>query len=208
MGATVIGLAVAGPWSKLPSMAFSQHPRHHIRDLAAFSIAKDWQDISSVVVKGPMAGYGINLASKCIFPPVGHVHHPLMYRDKFGEFIKETIGVADPPFFFRNPDSYHTCYILAGLSTAQHHHFHTGIASAGEPNNPFPSAFSWSHAPATASTEQGQSSIVFNEEDRLEVVHPLFVIPHRAAGKLREWCQKHPLQIWTSKKKSAFANKA
>ncbi|EEH07227.1 CaaX farnesyltransferase beta subunit Ram1 [Histoplasma capsulatum G186AR] len=95
----------------------------------------------------------------------------------------------------RNPDSYHTCYILAGLSTAQHHHFHTGIASAGEPNNPFPSAFSWSHAPATASTEQGQSSIVFNEEDRLEVVHPLFVIPHRAAGKLREWCQKHPLQI-------------
>ncbi|KAG5304654.1 CaaX farnesyltransferase beta subunit Ram1 [Histoplasma capsulatum G186AR] len=102
-------------------------------------------------------------------------------------------GLRDKPG--KNPDSYHTCYILAGLSTAQHHHFHTGIASAGEPNNPFPSAFSWSHAPATASTEQGQSSIVFNEEDRLEVVHPLFVIPHRAAGKLREWCQKHPLQI-------------
>ncbi|OAT06004.1 protein farnesyltransferase subunit beta [Blastomyces gilchristii SLH14081] len=102
-------------------------------------------------------------------------------------------GLRDKPG--KNPDSYHTCYILSGLSTAQHHHFNTGVASVTGPDNPFPSAFSWSHAPVTASTEHDQSTIVFDEGDRLEVVHPLFVIPHRAAENMREWCEKYPLQI-------------
>ncbi|OAX78820.1 hypothetical protein ACJ72_06869 [Emergomyces africanus] len=102
-------------------------------------------------------------------------------------------GLRDKPG--KKPDAYHTCYILAGLSTAQNHHFNTGIAWRAGPNNPFPSAFSWSHAPVNASMEQDKSAIVFDEGDRLEVVHPLFVIPHRAAESMREWCEKHPLRI-------------
>ncbi|EEH45460.2 uncharacterized protein PADG_01610 [Paracoccidioides brasiliensis Pb18] len=102
-------------------------------------------------------------------------------------------GLRDKPG--KHPDSYHTCYILAGLSTVQHDHFITGAASVATANNPFPSAFSWSHAPVTPSVEQDQWAIVFDEEDRLEAVHPLFVIPHRAAKNMREWCEKNPVQI-------------
>lgn len=68
MDVTATGLVVAGPWSKPQSTASSLDPPRHIQDPAAFSIAKDWQDISSIVVKAPMADYEINPASMCIFP--------------------------------------------------------------------------------------------------------------------------------------------
>ncbi|KAK2786977.1 CAAX farnesyltransferase (FTase) subunit beta [Onygenales sp. PD_12] len=105
-------------------------------------------------------------------------------------------GLRDKPG--KTPDSYHTCYILAGLSTAQNDHFNTGSAASTAPHSLFPSAFSWSHVPVAPATEQDPASIVFEEEDRLETVHPLFVIPHRAAENMRGWCESNPLRPSTT----------
>ncbi|PGH27311.1 hypothetical protein AJ80_01021 [Polytolypa hystricis UAMH7299] len=96
-------------------------------------------------------------------------------------------GLRDKPGKY--PDSYHTCYVLAGLSNTQTCHFNTGVAadSSASHISSFPSAFSWLHAPFTSSSEKEQDSVVFDEGDRLEVVHPLFVIPHRAAADMQAW---------------------
>lgn len=85
----------------------------------------------------------------------------------------------------RHADSYHTCYVLTGLSATQHHHYRTDTsASSGEM---FASAFSWKSSPIP--TEE----IVCEKSDRLEPFHPLYVIPHRAAEKMRLWYEAEPL---------------
>ena len=34
--------------------------------------------------------------------------------------------------------------------------------------------------------------LVFQEEDRVKAVHPLFVIPHQSAEEMRSWYESHP----------------
>ena len=34
--------------------------------------------------------------------------------------------------------------------------------------------------------------LVFLDEDRVNAVHPLFVIPHKAAEEMRSWYESHP----------------
>lgn len=51
----------------------------------------------------------------------------------------------------------------------------------------FASAFSWKSSPIP--TEE----IVCEKSDRLEPFHPLYVIPHRAAEKMRLWYEAEPL---------------
>jgi len=94
-------------------------------------------------------------------------------------------GLRDKPGKY--PDSYHTCYTLTGLSNVQNYHFNTDIAPPSSGH--FPAAFAWKYAPRTSSTTQEQDRNVFKEEDRLETVHPLFVIPHLAAENMRSWCE-------------------
>lgn len=100
------------------------------------------------------------------------------------------------------PDPYHTCYILSGLSIAQHHAFHRGSAAS-----PFPqpaslsSPFAWDAVPAvrpssTASDlDPGPSDVVFEDADRLQPLNPVFSIPQEAATAMREWCARRPFAI-------------
>jgi protein farnesyltransferase subunit beta len=85
----------------------------------------------------------------------------------------------------RSPDSYHTCYVLTGLSATQHHHYRTttSIVSSGI----FASAFSWQSSPV-----RGEDN-VYDKADRLVAFHPLYVIPHQAAANMRLWCEACPV---------------
>ncbi|KAJ5438429.1 uncharacterized protein N7458_009427 [Penicillium daleae] len=92
-------------------------------------------------------------------------------------------GLRDKPG--KSPDSYHTCYVLTGLSATQHHHYrtNTSISSSSE----FASAFSWQSSPMRAVDN------VYDKADRLVAFHPLFVIPHQAAANMRLWCESNPI---------------
>lgn len=83
----------------------------------------------------------------------------------------------------RSPDSYHTCYVLAGLSETQHHHYRTDVSASS--SEAFASAFSWKSSPI-------REDNVFEKNDRLTAFHPLYVIPHRAAEKMRLWYESEP----------------
>ncbi|TKA22952.1 hypothetical protein B0A50_07694 [Salinomyces thailandicus] len=86
-------------------------------------------------------------------------------------------GMRDKPS--TRPDGYHTCYSLAGLSAAQnHYHYHTEES----PTTFLSSAFQWS-ASRPSKEEMAQWSI--EEEDRVRLVHPVFVVPMEAVERAR-----------------------
>lgn len=78
----------------------------------------------------------------------------------------------------RSPDCYHTCYVLTGLSATQHNHYRTD--SSASSSETFASAYSWKSTPI-------RKDNVFEKSDRLTPFHPLFVIPHQAAERMRLW---------------------
>jgi protein farnesyltransferase subunit beta len=80
-----------------------------------------------------------------------------------------------------NSDAYHTCYVLAGLSSAQHKwHFNTA-ATKGETTGILSSAYQWTSEP---NIEESQ---IYDEEDRVGTLHPVFVIPEGIAEKTRAY---------------------
>jgi len=80
-----------------------------------------------------------------------------------------------------NSDSYHTCYVLAGLSSAQHKwHFNTSIP-ASQAVGTLPSPYQWTVEPIH---EEDQ---IYDEKDRLGAVHPVFVIPEGIAEQTRAY---------------------
>ncbi|PFH57572.1 hypothetical protein XA68_14850 [Ophiocordyceps unilateralis] len=84
-------------------------------------------------------------------------------------------GLRDKPGKY--PDAYHSCYVLSGLSAVQHswelaQTRGDGVAMDGD---------DWVVAPF-ASGEQ-----IFDEEDRLRPIHPIYAIPQDMAAD----CQKH-----------------
>ena len=84
----------------------------------------------------------------------------------------------------RYPDAYHSCYGLAGLSSAQHKSTYVsnpGLDGAG----PLDPAFSWT---PSAPVEQGADpEAVSDDEDLLPMVHPIFVIPYAAVERCRAY---------------------
>ncbi|KAJ5596463.1 hypothetical protein N7450_002921 [Penicillium hetheringtonii] len=86
-------------------------------------------------------------------------------------------GLRDKPG--KHADSYHTCYVLTGLSATQHHHYRTDSSPCT--NETFSSAFSWQSRPTSREED------VFEEGDRLTSFHPIYVIPHQAAERMRLW---------------------
>ncbi|KAK2813030.1 hypothetical protein FQN49_008335 [Arthroderma sp. PD_2] len=112
-------------------------------------------------------------------------------------------GLRDKPG--KHADSHHTCYTLAGLSNAQHYHSCTcsksgttdpsAYSSSNDDDNskPFSAAFSWTCSPIVASTDDPDT--VYDEDDRVKPLHPLFVIPHSAAERIRSWCKANPITI-------------
>ncbi|KAJ5899747.1 hypothetical protein N7495_004491 [Penicillium taxi] len=91
-------------------------------------------------------------------------------------------GLRDKPG--KNPDSYHTCYVLAGLSALQHYHYRTDTSS----NKKFAGAFSWKSTPI-------RDGNVYERKDRLEPIHPLYGIPYPAADVMRLWCEAQPVML-------------
>ncbi|EPS29012.1 hypothetical protein PDE_03958 [Penicillium oxalicum 114-2] len=94
-------------------------------------------------------------------------------------------GLRDKPG--KSADSYHTCYVLTGLSATQHHHYRTNASIS--PDSPFASAFSWQASPVAVEES------VYESADRLVAFHPLFVIPHQAAANMRIWCESNPIHV-------------
>ncbi len=90
------------------------------------------------------------------------------------------------PDQIRHPDSYHSCYILAGLSSAQHC-YQVSDSDSTKAAESLPSAFRWTCSDIIRGPNGEQEAPVFDEDDRLEVVHPIYVIPWGAAEKTRAW---------------------
>lgn len=67
----------------------------------------------------------------------------------------------------------------------QHHHYR--VEASSPVKGVFASAFSWTSAPFRSDAN------VFDEEDRLVPLHPLYTIPHQKAVDIRRWCEEHPI---------------
>ncbi|KAF2104270.1 terpenoid cyclases/Protein prenyltransferase [Rhizodiscina lignyota] len=86
-------------------------------------------------------------------------------------------GLRDKPS--KNPDGYHTCYNLAGLSWAQNYHVWNAEKEDIDMTAPLSAPFSWS------TTEK--PDLPCDEEDRVAPMHPIYVIPHEKATEARNY---------------------
>ncbi|KAJ8064484.1 hypothetical protein OCU04_006818 [Sclerotinia nivalis] len=88
-------------------------------------------------------------------------------------------GLRDKPS--HRSDSYHTCYVLAGLSSAQHKwHFNTSTQKE-ELSGMLVSPYQWTAEPYIETTQ------IYDEEDRVGTLHPVFVIPEGVAEETRAY---------------------
>lgn len=78
-------------------------------------------------------------------------------------------------------DSYHTCYVLAGLSSAQHKWHFNDSAMRMESSGTLSSPYQWT---SEVFVEESQ---IYDEEDRVRTLHPVFVIPEGAAEEMRAY---------------------
>lgn len=84
----------------------------------------------------------------------------------------------------RHADAYHSCYALAGLSSAQHRN--EFVLSAEPVSDPMGYAYAWMHSEAHPSRRSEREKI-FEEEDTVEPIHPIYVIPFAAVEQTRAW---------------------
>ncbi len=84
-------------------------------------------------------------------------------------------------FFLSTSDSYHTCYVLAGFSSTQNNWHFNALAAKTVSNDSLTSAFQWTSEPII------ENSQIFEEEDRVGTLHPIFVIPEGTAEEMRAY---------------------
>lgn len=84
----------------------------------------------------------------------------------------------------RHADAYHSCYALAGLSSAQHRNEYD--LSAEPESDEVGYAFAWVHSEART-RQRPEDEGVFEEEDTVEPIHPIYVIPFAAVEQTRVW---------------------
>jgi len=82
----------------------------------------------------------------------------------------------------RRPDAYHSCYTLAGLSSVQHIHYYNDVSHAGEAY-PLDSAPRWVSGEQVAQDVQTEREEVYDPEDKLMPMHPIYVIPWAAVER-------------------------
>ena len=88
----------------------------------------------------------------------------------------------------RHPDAYHSCYTLAGLSLTQHRScFETTTDSS---QIPVESAFRWRHVDWKTGGGWTEGLHMFEEDDIVRPVHPIFVIPFDVVERTRTWFGK------------------
>ena len=92
-------------------------------------------------------------------------------------------GMRDKPT--TRADAYHTCYSLAGLSAAMNRYRYEVRADEArvEGEGRLMAAFQWK---AAKCTEEEAKTRGFEERDRVEMVHPVFVIPFDAVETARK----------------------
>lgn len=90
---------------------------------------------------------------------------------------------------FSHPDAYHTLYCLVGLGASQN--FCQYTAPAGD-ENPLKSSFGWS---ASTEVPGGMVDGLFDEDDRVPPLHPVFSISFEAAEKMRTYFERRPLDL-------------
>ncbi|KAF2276677.1 CaaX farnesyltransferase beta subunit Ram1 [Westerdykella ornata] len=108
----------------------------------------------------------------------------LWNRSALGRYIlsaaqDEKGGLRDKPGM--RPDAYHTCYNLAGLSAAQHNYKFDEKMTGDVGKGSFGAPFHWK------GDGLFEGDKVWDEEDVVEEVHPVFVIPFEAAMACREY---------------------
>lgn len=86
-------------------------------------------------------------------------------------------GLRDKPG--KQPDYYHTCYCLAGLSAAQHVYAYDGSRKADD-------GIGWQSFCWTADPFVGDGS-VSRPSDRVGAIHPIYALPWGKAEKMRAW---------------------
>lgn len=89
----------------------------------------------------------------------------------------------------RSPDAYHTNYVLAGLSSAQHQYLYHPSAEA---HAPLMAAFGWTDSRRIPQAGHNEASEKLTLTPRL---HPIYVIPEGAAEKMRSYFETKPLDI-------------
>ncbi|KAK1021698.1 CAAX farnesyltransferase (FTase) subunit beta, partial [Friedmanniomyces endolithicus] len=95
-------------------------------------------------------------------------------------------GMRDKPS--ARPDGYHTCYSLSGLSAAQHRYRYDGRGETRgeeeeESGGRLLAAFHWRGERGTAEEMKG---LGVDEEDVVELVHPVFVLRFEAVEGARK----------------------
>jgi protein farnesyltransferase subunit beta len=88
-------------------------------------------------------------------------------------------GLRDKPG--KNADAYHTCYNLAGLSAAQHNHVFDDKMQRDIGKGELGVPYYWK---TEGSIEE---DVIWDQEDMARAVHPVFVVPHRAAAECRAY---------------------
>ncbi|KAH7265372.1 terpenoid cyclases/protein prenyltransferase alpha-alpha toroid [Fusarium redolens] len=132
-------------------------------------------------LNGPGSGPGGEEASSG-----GHAlpaaKHSLFSRDGLIRYIlcccqdqSKRGGLRDKPSKFS--DAYHTCYVLSGLSAAQHK-WNLDVA---RPHEADVTGDSWSVTPYM----EGEQ--IFDEEDRVATVHPVYVIPQHTVEDMQSY---------------------
>jgi hypothetical protein len=169
--ATVIGLEDVGLYFKHALMAHPFRPRPpslsspHRQLLEVFTVGKVSFGTSYVAVKirQSAADSGINPAS---------MYHLSRYS-----------GFSEADSHNSKSDAYHTCYVLAGLSSAQHKwHFNTPSTKEGNfTADILSSAYQWTSEPII------EKSQIFDDKDRVGTLHPVFVIPEGVAEETRAY---------------------
>ena len=115
---------------------------------------------------------------ECIWDRQGLVRYSLCCSQN------KTGGMRDKPG--TRPDGYHSCYSLAGLSAAQHvwtldetsdEHYNDTTTSRLD------AAFRW--RPRLPNSDD-RKALAFDEEDQIEPVHPVFVLPTYAVDRARK----------------------
>ena len=111
-------------------------------------------------------------------------------RDKPSKCVLSVLRISRAHMTYRahrTPDGYHSCYILAGLSSVQHQN-RFDKADVDE-ENPLGCAFAWSEGQGGAENSDQDGPKLFEEHDLLLPVHPIFVIPFEAVQGTRAWCK-------------------
>ncbi|KAI9752990.1 MAG: hypothetical protein M4579_005375 [Chaenotheca gracillima] len=145
--------------------------------------------ILEAALTGPTSGSSDNAqnVSRSLYSREGLIRYILCCCQQ------EIGGMRDKPE--KPADSYHTSYILSGLSSAQNKYATIYTPSQkGEETSPLSAAFHWSvtELPSTPehslnSDSEGVDGGLFGPEDRVGVVHPIFVMPWGVGEAMRKY---------------------